>query len=85
MYGWIWRTLPGGWPGKLLGSFVLLLGALALLFFVIFPFAEPRLPFNHVTVTPGGEGTSTTAPTPASTSTPSRPGASPAPTGLPGD
>lgn len=50
MYTWIWRRLPGGWPGKLAGSFVLLLGVLALLFFVVFPYAEPRLPFNNVTV-----------------------------------
>ena len=50
MYTWIWRHLPGGLPGRLAGSFVLLLGALALLFFVIFPWAEPRLPFNNVTV-----------------------------------
>jgi hypothetical protein len=81
MYAWIWRTLPGGWPGKVLGSLVLLVGALALLFFVIFPFAEPRLPFNHVTVTPGG-GTSTTAPSPSLS-----PAATPSPaaSGLPGD
>ena len=87
MYGWIWRTLPGGLAGKLAGCFVLLLGALALLFFVVFPFAEPRLPFNHVTVSPGG---GPSAPIPTATSTP-LPGASgnPAPTptasALPGD
>ena len=50
MYVWIWRHLPGGLPGKLLGSLVLLAGVLALLFFVVFPWAEPRLPFNQVTV-----------------------------------
>ncbi len=50
MYVWIWRKLPGGLPGKIVGSLVLLLGALALLFFVVFPYAEPRLPFNRVTV-----------------------------------
>lgn len=60
MYVWIWRHLPGGWPGKVVGSLVLLAGVLALLFLVVFPWAEPRLPFNHVTVphespaTPGG-------------------------------
>ncbi len=51
MYVWIWRRLPGGRPGKLVGSAVLLLGVLALLFLVVFPYAEPRLPFNQVTVT----------------------------------
>ena len=76
MYSWIWRRLPGGWPGKLAGSFVLLLGVLALLFFVIFPFAEPRLPFNHVNVTPGGGAT----PAPTVSVTPA-----PSTTSLPGD
>jgi hypothetical protein len=50
MYVWIWRHLPGGIAGRLLGSLVLLAGALALLFYVAFPWAERRLPFNHVTV-----------------------------------
>ena len=50
MYVWIWRHLPGGLAGKLLGTAVLLAGALALLFFVVFPWVEPRLPFNDVTV-----------------------------------
>jgi len=53
MYVWIWRRLPGGLPGKLAGSALLLLGALALLFLVVFPYAEPRLPFNNVTVEDG--------------------------------
>jgi hypothetical protein len=50
MYAWIWRKLPGGWPGKLLGSLALLAGVLALLFYVVFPFVQPRLPWNHVEV-----------------------------------
>ena len=50
MYVWIWRHLPGGLPGKLLGTLVLLAGVVALLFLVVFPWAEPRLPFNQVTV-----------------------------------
>ena len=54
MYGWIWRTLPGGLPGKLVGSAVLLTAAVALLFFVVFPAVEPLLPFGDVTV---GDGT----------------------------
>ncbi|HVE62746.1 MAG TPA: hypothetical protein VNB94_02940 [Mycobacteriales bacterium] len=53
MYVWIWRRLPGGLPGKLAGSALLLLTALALLFLVVFPYAEPRLPFNNVTVEDG--------------------------------
>jgi hypothetical protein len=62
MYTWIWRRLPGGIPGKLLGVTLLLAGTLALLFLVVFPWASPKLPFNHVTV----DGT---PPPPAATST----------------
>ena len=62
MYGWIWRTIPGGIPGKLLGCLALLFAVLVLLFLVIFPWAGPKLPFNHVTV----DG-STTTPAPTST------------------
>ena len=50
MYVWIWRHLPGGLPGKIVGTLVLLAGAVAVLFLVVFPYAEPRLPFNQVTV-----------------------------------
>ena len=53
MYVWIWRRLPGGLPGKLAGSLVLLAGALALLFFLVFPWAERRLPFQDITVDNG--------------------------------
>jgi hypothetical protein len=54
VYGWIWRTLPGGTWSKLLGSAVLLLLVVLLLFFVVFPAVEPLLPFGDVTV---GDGT----------------------------
>ncbi len=50
MYGWLWRSFPGGVVGKLLSSTVLLAGALALLFFVVFPRVEPLLPFQDVNV-----------------------------------
>ncbi len=50
MYSWIWRTLPGGRPGKLIGSLLLIVAVAALLFFVVFPWAEPQLPFGNVTV-----------------------------------
>ena len=53
MYGWIWRTLPGGLLGKLLGSLVLAAAAVALLFFVVCPRIEPLVPFSDVTVEPG--------------------------------
>lgn len=50
MYVWIWRHIPGGLPGKLFGSLVLFLGAVALLLFIIFPKVSPKLPFNNVTI-----------------------------------
>jgi hypothetical protein len=43
MYGWIWRHLPFGWYGKVGGSLLLVGGALALLWFVVFPWMDPWL------------------------------------------
>jgi len=40
----------GGLPGKVAGSAILVLAVVALLFLVVFPWVEPRLPFNDVTV-----------------------------------
>ncbi len=50
MYTWIWRTLPGGLPGRLFGSLVLFGAVVLLLFTVVFPAVEPLLPFSDVTV-----------------------------------
>lgn len=50
MYAWIWRSLPGGLPGKLAGSLLLLTAAVALLLLVVFPAVEPLLPLGDVTV-----------------------------------
>jgi hypothetical protein len=50
VYSWIWRRLPGGLPGRLILSLLLIAAVVALLWFVIFPWAEPLLPFNDVTV-----------------------------------
>ncbi|MEV0455620.1 hypothetical protein [Catellatospora methionotrophica] len=50
MYAWIWRKLPFGLGGKLGGSLVLLGVIGALLWYVIFPWAEPLLPFDDVQV-----------------------------------
>jgi hypothetical protein len=49
MYGWIWRHLPGPTPVRLIEALVLLVAVVALLMFVVFPWAEPLLPFNNVT------------------------------------
>jgi hypothetical protein len=59
VYVWIWRKLPGNLAAKLAGSLALLLAALAVLFFLVFPFAEPRLPFNNVNVDQPAPATST--------------------------
>ncbi|WP_164704307.1 hypothetical protein [Blastococcus litoris] len=50
MYGWIWRHLPGPTAAKAVTALVLLLAVVALLLFVVFPWVEPHLPFNDVTV-----------------------------------
>jgi hypothetical protein len=50
VYGWIWRHLPGGTRTRALLAVLLVLAVAALLLFVVFPWVEPRLPFNDVTV-----------------------------------
>ena len=50
MYPWIWRHLPGRTWSKALLSTVLVVAVCALLLFVVFPWVEPHLPFNDVTV-----------------------------------
>jgi accessory gene regulator protein AgrB len=50
MYVWLWRHLPGALALKLVQATVLVLAVVALLMFVIFPWIEPHLPINNVTV-----------------------------------
>ena len=50
MYAWIWRKLPFGLWGKLIGSLGLLAATTALLWYVVFPWATPLLPFDDVQV-----------------------------------
>ena len=64
MYGWIWARLPGSTPVRALLSLLLFVAAVAVLFTWVFPWAEPLLPFNDVTVnstatSTGGAGTGT--------------------------
>ena len=54
MYAWIWRKLPFGFWGKLTGSLGLIAATTALLWYVVFPWATPLLPFDDVQV---GSGT----------------------------
>jgi hypothetical protein len=49
MYTWIWRHLPGPVAVKLLETLIIIVAVVALLFFVVFPWLEPYLPFDHVT------------------------------------
>ncbi|MBM2616815.1 hypothetical protein JIG36_14735 [Actinoplanes sp. LDG1-06] len=55
MYGWIWRKLPGGVWGKTLGSLGMIAATTALLWYVVFPWATPLLPFDDVQVGTGTE------------------------------
>ncbi|QWF80407.1 hypothetical protein [Amycolatopsis sp. CA-230715] len=50
MYAWIWRHLPGPVAAKAVLALVLVAAVVALLMFVIFPWVEPMLPFNDVSV-----------------------------------
>jgi hypothetical protein len=50
VYGWIWRHLPGGTAARAAIALALVLAVVALLLFVVFPWVEPHLPFNDVTV-----------------------------------
>jgi hypothetical protein len=59
MYGWIWRKLPFGLPGKITGSLVLAVAVGTLFWYVVFPWATPLLPFDDVQV---GTGTEQTGP-----------------------
>ena len=50
MYGWLWRHLPGPFAVKFVLALALLLGVVALLMFVVFPWLDTLLPFNNVSV-----------------------------------
>ncbi|GAA4584353.1 hypothetical protein GCM10023194_24060 [Planotetraspora phitsanulokensis] len=46
MYAFIWRRLPGGTVVRLVVSLLLVGIAAALLWYVVFPWLEPRLPLD---------------------------------------
>jgi hypothetical protein len=50
MYVWIWRHLPGPLALRLLQVLLLVSLVSLLLLFVVFPWIEPHLPINQVTV-----------------------------------
>ena len=54
MYSWIWRHLPFGLAGRIIGS-LLILGAVgALLWYQVFPNIEQYMPFTDGQVTSDG-------------------------------
>ncbi|MDQ6937592.1 MAG: hypothetical protein M3140_07745 [Actinomycetota bacterium] len=53
MYTWIWRHLPGPLALRWFEALLLVAAVSALLLFVVFPWIEPRLPINDVTVNGG--------------------------------
>jgi hypothetical protein len=50
MYGWVWAHLPGNWLVKTFFAALIVVGAALVLWFIVFPWAEPLLPFGDVTV-----------------------------------
>jgi len=50
VYGWVWRHLPGPTAARALIALALLAGVLALLFYVVFPWAVPLVPGQDVSV-----------------------------------
>ena len=52
MYAWIWRHLPGPTAVRSVVAAALVLGVVAVLFTVVYPWAERSLPFLDVTVQP---------------------------------
>ncbi len=50
MYAALWRLFPGPWPAKLALALLLVVGVLALLYLVVFPWLEPLLPFDEITL-----------------------------------
>lgn len=63
MYGWIWRKLPLGVPGKIIGSLLLVVAVGAALWYWVFPAVDPLLPFNDVQV--GDTSPASHAPSPS--------------------
>ncbi|QMU74388.1 hypothetical protein GXW83_00080 [Streptacidiphilus sp. PB12-B1b] len=89
MYGWIWGRLPGNTLVRALLALLLFALVVGVLFTWVFPWAEPLLPFNDVTVN-GTSGSSvqpsgapaapSTAPSTAPSARPSAGAKSSAPT-----
>ncbi len=62
MYGWLWRHLPGDTLTRVYTAVVAAMVAAALLWFVVFPWIEPKIHFDHGTVGDGGAPTAPARP-----------------------
>ncbi|MGK5557533.1 hypothetical protein ACSNOI_38595 [Actinomadura kijaniata] len=59
MYAWIWRNLPGSRPVRVALAFVLVLAVGIVLWYLVFPWLEPKVQFDHGVVdgtTPAPKG-----------------------------
>jgi hypothetical protein len=56
MYSWIWRHLPLGLTGRIIGSLLIVGSVAALLWYQVFPNIEQYMPFTdgQITGTEGG-------------------------------
>ncbi|WP_166427214.1 hypothetical protein [Nonomuraea mesophila] len=50
MYAWLWRKLPGPTRTRVLTALVLVVVAMAVLWWVVFPLFEPVVTLDEVTV-----------------------------------
>jgi hypothetical protein len=47
MYEWIWRRLPGGMGTRATSMVIILIAMVALLWFLVFPWATAHLPIDQ--------------------------------------
>ncbi len=54
MYAWLWRHLPGDPVTRVGTAFGAVLLVAVVLWYLVFPWLEPKLQFDHGTVSDGG-------------------------------
>lgn len=54
MYAWLWQRLPGDTSTKAFAAFVGVLVICVILWYVVFPWIEPRVQFDHGSTVDGG-------------------------------
>ncbi|MFC4054785.1 hypothetical protein ACFOY4_34295 [Actinomadura syzygii] len=47
MYLWIWRRLPGTWQTRTATALGLVVAVAVVLWYVVFPWVEPKVQFDH--------------------------------------